>query len=396
VPSSPQKEFGYRNGELLVTAAAAGDVRWLVADQLGTPRMIADRSGSLSGIRRHDYLPFGEELSAGTGGRTTAQGYSNSDGNRKKWAQLERDDETGLDYAEARYYSSTQGRFTSSDPFAGSMQITDPQSLNRYAYSNNSPLIHTDPTGMEMGFMGFRSNGWTADIEARFGSRDNTNEIAEAEEAYVDKLADTWAAIAEAKTLNEGLASGMISGDVADYAVANNPLLQMVAQADEPGRLDILDVVLDSNNNGGCTRNANQGIQVEVSYQVQNREGAPIREAGMIPIEEVTENLYVQGNKPAITFVPKASLGPKDPNTNPHNTGKTNAQGIFTDAPLGLCLPVPFSLNSTQKLWIKRGKTEYKVGVMNLTINGNKIKLVYEPPKGVPNPQKIVRELKRT
>jgi len=30
-----------------------------------------NKSGSLAGVKRHDYLPFGEELSAGTGCRTT-------------------------------------------------------------------------------------------------------------------------------------------------------------------------------------------------------------------------------------------------------------------------------------------------------------------------------------
>src|SRR5713226_7146122 len=52
------------------------DIRWMVTDQLGTPRMIFDQSGSLANTSRHDYLPFGEELFAGTGGRTAAQGYA--------------------------------------------------------------------------------------------------------------------------------------------------------------------------------------------------------------------------------------------------------------------------------------------------------------------------------
>ena len=30
------------------------DVEWLVTDHLGTPRMIADVTGSLAGIKRHD------------------------------------------------------------------------------------------------------------------------------------------------------------------------------------------------------------------------------------------------------------------------------------------------------------------------------------------------------
>jgi hypothetical protein len=52
------------------------EANWLVADQLGTPRIVVSKSGSLSSVKRHDYLPFGEEIYAGTGGRTTTQGYS--------------------------------------------------------------------------------------------------------------------------------------------------------------------------------------------------------------------------------------------------------------------------------------------------------------------------------
>ncbi|MGH9931365.1 MAG: RHS repeat-associated core domain-containing protein, partial [Pyrinomonadaceae bacterium] len=101
------------------TASASGNINWLVADQLGTPRMIFDKTGSLAATKRHDYLPFGEELFAGQGGRTTAQGYSASDNVRQKFTQKERDNETGLDYFLARYYSSNQGRFTSPDEFTG-------------------------------------------------------------------------------------------------------------------------------------------------------------------------------------------------------------------------------------------------------------------------------------
>jgi RHS repeat-associated protein len=120
------------------------DVRWIVADQLGTPRMIFDQSGSLAGASRHDYLPFGEELTGQIGGRTTQQGYT-GDSTRQKFTQKERDIETGLDYFLARYYSSTQGRFTSVD-LAGP-DLANPQTLNMYEYSLNNPLRYTDPTG---------------------------------------------------------------------------------------------------------------------------------------------------------------------------------------------------------------------------------------------------------
>jgi RHS repeat-associated protein len=133
------------------------DINWLVADQLGTPRMIFDKSGSLtvtnqngnyvSGMTRHDYLPFGEELVAGQGGRITAQGYA-ADTIRQKFTQKERDNETGLDYFGARYYASTQGRFTSADALLSSGIPGEPQSWNRYSYTINNPLKYLDPTGL--------------------------------------------------------------------------------------------------------------------------------------------------------------------------------------------------------------------------------------------------------
>lgn len=59
----------------------------------------------------------------------------------------ERDIETGLDYFGARYYSSTQGRFTSADePFAGQDE-EDPQTWNLYSYTSNNPLSRHDPDG---------------------------------------------------------------------------------------------------------------------------------------------------------------------------------------------------------------------------------------------------------
>jgi RHS repeat-associated protein len=156
-PSSPQKEYGYRSGQLLVTADAT-TIKWAVADHLGTPRMIVDKSGALldntstsavnEGVERHDYLPFGEELFAGLGIRhTTTTGYA---GNsiRKKFTGYERDTETGLDFAQARYFSSIQGRFIGPDRIFADQIEAEPQSWNLYIYARNNPLIHTDPSGL--------------------------------------------------------------------------------------------------------------------------------------------------------------------------------------------------------------------------------------------------------
>lgn len=61
----------------------------------------------------------------------------------------ERDNETGLDYFLARYYSSTQGRFTGPDPENAGADSEDPQSWNGYGYARSSPLVYSDPDGRE-------------------------------------------------------------------------------------------------------------------------------------------------------------------------------------------------------------------------------------------------------
>jgi RHS repeat-associated protein len=75
-------------------------------------------------------------------------GYTSTDTVRQKFTSKERDLETGLDYFLARYYSSTQGRFTGPDqPFVGQYE-DDPQSWNLYTYVGNNPLVFTDPFGL--------------------------------------------------------------------------------------------------------------------------------------------------------------------------------------------------------------------------------------------------------
>ena len=62
---------------------------------------------------------------------------------------LERDEETGQDHAWWRKYENTAGRWTTPDPYTGSMSIGDPQSLNRYSYVGNDPVNRIDPSGLE-------------------------------------------------------------------------------------------------------------------------------------------------------------------------------------------------------------------------------------------------------
>ncbi len=95
---------------------------------------------------RHDYLPFGEEIPAGIGTRTSANGYV-ADNLRQQFTGKERDTESGLDYFGARYFSGPQGRFSSLDPSLKSANVDRPQTWNRYVYAYNTPLRYVDPDG---------------------------------------------------------------------------------------------------------------------------------------------------------------------------------------------------------------------------------------------------------
>jgi RHS repeat-associated protein len=66
---------------------------------------------------------------------------------RQQFTGQERDD-TGLDFFQARYFTSAQGRFASVDPGNAGASLGDPQSWNAYSYVSNSPLAYTDPSGL--------------------------------------------------------------------------------------------------------------------------------------------------------------------------------------------------------------------------------------------------------
>lgn len=120
----------------IVEPQATAKISYLTNDHLGSPRIITDQNGAV--VSRRDFLPFGEEIQ-----RTN---YGN-DNVREKFATYECDIEIDLDFAQARYYNSRQGRFTSVDPLLASASTINPQSFNRYIYVLNNPLTLIDRTG---------------------------------------------------------------------------------------------------------------------------------------------------------------------------------------------------------------------------------------------------------
>ncbi len=103
-------------------------------DWLGTERVLTDGAGNTAGS--YLSLPFGDGF---TDDGTDLDPYH--------FAGLDHDYESGLDHGQFREYSSAGGRWLSPDPYSGSYDWSNPQSLNRYAYALNNPLSMSDPTG---------------------------------------------------------------------------------------------------------------------------------------------------------------------------------------------------------------------------------------------------------
>jgi len=121
-------------------------------DQLGSVRMVTDSTGTTTEC--DDYRPFGQMLGRADQNRPTCYpdlaNPSRSSVLPQKFTGKERDEqdqEPGLDFFGARYYSGAQGRFTSPDPSRLSALIDNPQSWNQYAYAYNEPFQFVDRSG---------------------------------------------------------------------------------------------------------------------------------------------------------------------------------------------------------------------------------------------------------
>ncbi len=126
--------------------------KYVATDTLQSVRAITNQDGEV--VSRRDFLPFGKEIpnsslpGHSSSLRTSALKYGGDDV-RQKFTGYQKDEESGLDFAEARMYNNRHARFTAVDPLLASGKSSNPQTFNRYVYVMNSPLNLTDPTGLQ-------------------------------------------------------------------------------------------------------------------------------------------------------------------------------------------------------------------------------------------------------
>jgi RHS repeat-associated protein len=121
--SSPSVEYINLGGQQLATVAG-GAVTYNYPDHLST-RVTANAAGVP--VSTHGHFPAGETW------------YQTGPTSDFQFTSYRRDPNSGLDYANARFYSSRLGRFISQDPIAG----------GGYGYADSDPINLVDPSGMD-------------------------------------------------------------------------------------------------------------------------------------------------------------------------------------------------------------------------------------------------------
>ena len=129
----------YWDGQQFAYRSTDGTTYFDHQDLLGTERLRSNYAGSVGSS--YISLPWGD-------GYTATVNSSGADQDNAHFADLERDAESGTEHAQFRNYTSRQGRWLAPDQYLGSYDVTNPQSMNRYAYVLNNPMTAFEGTGL--------------------------------------------------------------------------------------------------------------------------------------------------------------------------------------------------------------------------------------------------------
>jgi RHS repeat-associated protein len=137
--------FGKLVAEYGTQGEGNGGVSYVLQDWQGSVRASVNANGFIQA--RFDFTAFGEEINLNVGLRSIEQGYSGDATTRQGYGLTEKDS-SGLNHTWFRKNENRVGRWTSPDPYKGSMNLGNPQSFNRYSYVQNEPIGFVDPSGL--------------------------------------------------------------------------------------------------------------------------------------------------------------------------------------------------------------------------------------------------------
>jgi RHS repeat-associated protein len=125
----------YRGGELIAVKQNTV-VSWVHQDPIAKSKRVTNSSGAVVSTIEMD--PWGGETSRS----------SNAAFQPRQFTSYTRD-ANASDDAMHRRYNRWHARFDQPDPYAGSYDLTNPQSFNRYSYVMNDPVNFVDPSGLD-------------------------------------------------------------------------------------------------------------------------------------------------------------------------------------------------------------------------------------------------------
>ena len=151
----------YVYGHDLIAQEQIDTRTYYLVDGLGSTRVLADASGSVTST--YDYDAYGELINS-TGGVE----------NKYLFAGEQFDEALGDYYNRARYYDAATGRFTRRDDYEG--RLGEPLTLHKYIYANDNPVKFIDPSGLASNDIG---NDVAAFIQLYFWTPDPLGRAAE-------------------------------------------------------------------------------------------------------------------------------------------------------------------------------------------------------------------------
>ena len=205
-------EYVFFNGKRVAMRKADNSIHHYFADQIGSANLVTNATGAMPPEQDIEYHPYGEE-----------QIYTNTLGQEYRFTGHEHDEETNDDYFDARYYSSSFGRFLTPDwsatpepiPYAS---VGNPQTLNLYSYVENNPITGTDPDGHAI----------------------DVGEVVDAISQEANQIANQVGAEISATRAGLGMAVGVgVALGVEAYALIDAHAIQMKADADMQMQVEI-------------------------------------------------------------------------------------------------------------------------------------------------------------
>jgi RHS repeat-associated protein len=169
-------EYSWDDNGNPVTMTKGGKIYYYHVNGHSDVTALTDENGNV--VAQYEYDAWGNTIS---------KAGSMAESNPYRYAGYRYDENTGLYYLLARYYSPVNGRFLSEDPVFG--ELKNPVTQNRYSYAGNNPAMYIDQDGRFRTLVRWLSSALIKKIKKEFKDDDEPSfKTGAAGEKYLKQL----------------------------------------------------------------------------------------------------------------------------------------------------------------------------------------------------------------